>query len=85
MRRLVVAPLEIRVQHVAQSFGATDEDARRRVLKRESKRGDFVKRSFNEDITDPLNYDLVINTGRLSIEEAVDAVSLFYLNKYFGA
>lgn len=81
----VVSPLEIRVQHVVQSFGATVEDARQRVFNRESKRGAFVKKSFNKDITDPLNYDLVINTVRLSIEEAVDAVSLFYLSKYFGA
>jgi len=81
----IVAPLEIRVQNVVQSYGATPEDARRRIVNRESKRGAFVKQSFNEDIANPHNYDLAINTGRLSLEESEDAPILFYLSKYLSA
>ena len=60
----ITAPLEIRVQNVVQSFRATPEHARKRVINRESKRRDFVKRSFNMHIADPHNYDLVINSER---------------------
>lgn len=81
----ITTPFEIRVQNVVQSFGAIPEYARERIINRESKRRGFVKRSFNADIADPHNYDLVINTGRLSIEEVEDAIILFYLSKYFSS
>jgi len=57
----------------------------RRVVNRELKRGIFVKRSFNAELADPHNYDLVINTGRLSLEASEDAAILFYLSKYLSA
>jgi cytidylate kinase len=33
-----------------------------------------IRKSYNADISDPKNYDLTINTGRMSIESAVEAV-----------
>jgi cytidylate kinase len=70
----VVAPLEIRIQNVSDAYRVSRETAERRVITRESKRRAFVRQSFNADISDPLNYDLVINTGDMTIETAVDAV-----------
>lgn len=70
----VIAPLELRVQNVARWHKVSKEKARQRVIQRESKRRAFVRQSFNAKITDPLNYDLVINTGRLKIESAAEAV-----------
>ena len=49
------------------------EDAKPRVLKTESDRKAFVKKYFNDDITNPLNYDLIINSGILSIDDAANA------------
>ena len=49
-------------------------DAKTRVLKTESNRKAFIKKYFNDDIRDPLNYDLIINTGILSIDDATNAV-----------
>jgi cytidylate kinase len=43
-------------------------------LKTESDRKAFIKKYFNEDIQDPLNYDFIINTEHLSIDDAVNAV-----------
>jgi cytidylate kinase len=51
------------------------DKARPRVLKTESDRKAFIKKYFNDDIRHPLNYDLIINTGTLSIDDAVNAVS----------
>lgn len=70
----VVAPLELRIQNVARSYGVTIEKAKQRVIRRESKRRAFVRQSFNADISDPKNYDLTINTARMSIEDGVNAV-----------
>jgi len=70
----IISPLEVRVQNVARIFSVSYEDAKRRVLKRESSRKDFIRKSFQADITDPLNYDLIINTGKLRIDAAVGSV-----------
>ena len=70
----VIAPLETRVQNVAKWHNVTIEKARQRVIRRESKRRAFIRQSFNANITDPHNYDLIINTGKMRIESAVEAV-----------
>ena len=70
----VIAPLEDRIQNVVRTHGVKEEEARRRVIRREAKRGAFVKKSYDADISDPENYDLIINTGRMPIESAVETV-----------
>ncbi len=70
----VIAPLKKRIREVALTHGAPIEEAKRRVIQRESKRKAFVRHSFNADISDPSHYDLTINTGKMSIESAVEAV-----------
>jgi cytidylate kinase len=70
----VIAPLETRVKNVSREYNVTAEDAKTRVLKTESDRKAFIRKYFNDDIRDPLNYDLIINTGMLSIEDAANAV-----------
>ncbi len=71
---MYVAPLEIRVQNVAHNFNVSYDEAKRRVLKTESDRSAFVRKYFHEDVAAAANYDLVLNTGKLSIEAAVEAV-----------
>jgi cytidylate kinase len=70
----VIAPLDVRVRNVALAYRATTDEAKRRVIQRESRRKAFVRHSFNADISDPINYNLTINTGKISIEAAVEAV-----------
>jgi cytidylate kinase len=71
----VVAPLDVRIQNIARRFGVSTEEAKRRVIRRESRRSAFIRQSFNADISDPIHYDLTITTGKLSIESAVEAVT----------
>jgi cytidylate kinase len=70
----VIAPLKIRVNNVAKEFGVTREEAKRRVINRENRRAAFIRQSFNADVTDPVNYDLVVNTQKLNIDAALGAV-----------
>jgi len=70
----VIAPLKKRIREVALTHGAPIEEAKRRVIQRESRRKAFVRHSFNAEISDPIHYDLTINTGRMSIDSAVEAV-----------
>ncbi len=70
----IVAPFNIRVQNVAREFGQTEAESRRRVIRTESDRKAFIRKYFNADVTDPLQYDLVINTEAISISNAVKAI-----------
>jgi cytidylate kinase len=74
LRIRIVAPFETRVFNVARDFGVAVSEARRWVLRTESNRRSFIHTYFHTNIADPLNYDLVLNTGKLGIEEAVNAV-----------
>ena len=70
----VIAPLEIRIRNVALGYKVDAEEAKRRVIQRESRRKAFVRHSFNADISDPSHYNMVVNTGKMSIAAAVEAV-----------
>lgn len=78
----VVAPFDLRVRNIARRFDLSLKEAEQRVVNRASKRKAFIKKSFQEDVSDPLHYDFVINTGRLSVEDAVDAISFLWGKKY---
>ncbi|MGB6012406.1 MAG: cytidylate kinase-like family protein [Desulfobacterales bacterium] len=71
----VIAPLETRLRNVSQKFSVSVDEARPRVLKTDSDRKAFIKKYFNDDIRHPLNYDLIINTGTLSFDDAVNSIS----------
>jgi cytidylate kinase len=70
----IVAPLKTRIQNVANDLEVPVEEAKRRVLRAESDRRAFVRKYFHADISDPVNYDVVVNTGTLSFESAVAAI-----------
>ena len=70
----VMAPLEVRIQNIARHYAASEKNAMRRVIRRESKRRAFIRQSFNADISDPNNYDLTINTGKIGTGPAVEAI-----------
>jgi cytidylate kinase len=74
LRLRIVAPQNVRIANVARAFDVTAEDAKRRIIRTESDRRAFIRKYFNVDITDPVNYDLVINTGELDIDKAVETV-----------
>lgn len=71
----IVAPQAWRIKNVAKEFSLSPEDAKRRVLRTESDRRAFIRKYFNADIADPNNYDLVINTATLNLDDAVNVIS----------
>ena len=75
---LIVAPVEVRVKRVMERLKLNEEDARKEIARFDDGSREFVKRYFQANIADPINYDIVINTNHLSIEGAasiiVDAV-----------
>ena len=71
----ITAPQEFRIQNVARDFNLTAEEAKRRIIKTESNRKAFIRKYFNADIADPNNYDLVVNTSTLSIDNVTDVIA----------
>ena len=70
----IIAPLEKRINCVAETFGIAKKEAEKRVLRTEADRRAFVRKYFHSDIRDPANYDMVLNTGTLSVESAAEAI-----------
>ena len=70
----IVAPLDIRVKNVCNEFGGDTKSVTRRVVKTDSERRAFIRKYFYKDIADPLNYDMVLNTGAMSLDDAVKTI-----------
>ncbi len=75
LRVRVISPLEVRVDNLVQQYGVTAADAKRRIIRTENERRAFIRKYFNADISDPIHYDLVVNTGTLPLERAVETVT----------
>jgi cytidylate kinase len=71
----IVAPQVWRIKNVSRNFDISQEDAKRRVMRTESDRRAFIRKYFNADIADPTNYDLVINTATLNVDDAAEVIS----------
>lgn len=75
IRVRIISPQKVRIQHVANSFKISEDEAKRRVIRTESDRRAFIRKYFNAEIADPVNYDIVINTGTLSMDDATSAIA----------
>jgi cytidylate kinase len=72
----VVAPLSHRVEKLMRVEGLTQAQARKRIAASDRARADYLQRYYGVRWLDPHLYDLVVNTGRLSIQTAVQLVVL---------
>lgn len=70
----VTASQRLRIENVARDYNLSPEEAKRRVIKTESDRKAFIRKYFNADIANPTNYDLIINTETLTVDNAVDVI-----------
>jgi cytidylate kinase len=67
---LIVAPLEARVKRVMEDRKLDQETAKQEIARFDKSRREFINRYFQADLEDPVCYDLVINTERLSFQAA---------------
>lgn len=74
LRVRITAPFEERIERWAEREWLDPDLARILVRKSDQQRAGFIKYYFDRDWTDPLNYDLTINTSRLTEETATKLV-----------
>jgi cytidylate kinase len=77
----LVAPFHVRVQHFAEFNQITAEKATRLVRETDEARQRYVQRYLGADVDDPLQYHLVINTGRNSFQETAQIISHALVNR----
>jgi cytidylate kinase len=70
----VVAPLKLRIQHVMSLHHLSEKEARHWVQEKDRQRQNYIRGHFHQDESDPHLYDLVLNTGIVSLEEASDII-----------
>jgi cytidylate kinase len=71
----LVAPMETRLHRVMEHRWLREKQARQLIAQSDSERRSFYENYFGADWTDPLEYHLTVNTGRLG-PAAVDLVAV---------
>jgi cytidylate kinase len=74
----IIAPLEYRIESMMKIRNLSRAEAQKYIEKRDGDRIAFVRKYFQTDSMDPLNYDLVINTEKVGIEGSVDTILIAY-------
>jgi hypothetical protein len=74
LRVLVTASPEIRSGRLGATLGLDDDEAARAIKKGDAGRADYIKRFYGIGDERPTQYDLVINTDRLSPEHAAQLI-----------
>lgn len=82
LRVRAVAPLEARIEAVAQREGMSVMEARVKVTRVDQERAEFYQRYFSTNIADPLGFDLVVNTGTLSLGAGAQVISEAYRQRF---
>lgn len=70
----LIAPLELRAQRVADWQKISLESARAQIETSDRYRRKYLRRFYDQDWDDPNLYDLIINTGRLSLQQAAELI-----------
>ncbi len=80
----IEAPVEMRIEHVkqqlkkepgaSQSEGSLVRAASDIIANRDMASADYIKRYFNVDWHDPRLYHIVLNLGKLNVEQAVQII-----------
>ncbi len=74
LRVRIIAPFDERVERWAEREWLDPDLAWNLVRKSDQQRAGFIKYYFDRDWSDPLNYDVTINTSRLSEDTAVKLI-----------
>lgn len=70
----IIAPFEVRMARVAASRGISHEAAKAQIQASDRARKIYLRRFYHVDWEDPELYDLVINTGKISLTTAAESI-----------
>lgn len=70
----IIAPLAIRIDRVTAERGVSSVAAKAQVQASDRSRRNYLQRFYHVDWDDPALYDLVINTGHMSVNTAAETI-----------
>lgn len=70
----IIAPLEVRVARVSETRGVTAEAANAQIQASDRSRRNYLRRFYHTDWDDPLLYDLVLNTEKITAATAAESI-----------
>jgi cytidylate kinase len=68
------APENVRVRNLVERFGLSEAEARRKMHETDVNRAAYTKQLYGHEWCDPDEYDLIVNTGRISYETAAEMI-----------
>jgi cytidylate kinase len=78
----IVRPLSQRVKSLAEIKNINYDEAHRQVHEMDQGKREFISDYFDREIDDPMLYHLIINSGHVSLENAIELLNT-YVGKYF--
>jgi cytidylate kinase len=85
LRVKIVAPVEVRIQRLAAAYDLTLTAAREAVLHADQEQRDYNRAVLGVEWDDPLMWDLVANTERLTVDEVCTLVCALIEGPQFTA
>ncbi len=70
----LVASMDWKTERISSIFGITKNEARKKIDEKTKERESFIREFIKYDITDPHNYDLVINNSAHTSDEVTDII-----------
>jgi cytidylate kinase len=70
----LVAPLEDRLRALEEKLGLSSNEAQSELVRIATERREFLRHHYRADADDPTRHDLLLNLGRWSTTEAVEAL-----------
>jgi cytidylate kinase len=64
---MIVAPMEYKIKNIMKFKGITKKEAEKLVIENTARRENYIKEYVRFDVTNPHNYDLLINLSRNTI------------------
>lgn len=80
----LIAPELVRVKGVMDHYGLDETRAREESRRLDTARARLLKTHFKTDIADPYRYDLLVNTGRTSVDSAAHALTVMIHQRAMG-
>jgi len=80
----LISPEEDRIENCEKYYNLSRKEAAEFIKKEETARKNYVLSNFHQRVDDPLLYNLVINTHRLTFEEVAYIIGSAVINRHSG-
>lgn len=77
----LVCPFKLRVAKYAKRENIRQDEASQIIRQKDMERADFIKRNFYKDVSNPSEYDLILNSGTFTLKQMADMVMDAYEKK----